>query len=377
MSDNTLRLSNSNAKGDGHGSVVAFPGGHRDRSRPDNLPFQLTSLVGREREIAEVKGLLTGNRLLTLTGPGGCGKTRLSLAVAAEVKEEFEDGVWLVELASLSDPELVPQAVASVLDVREVPGRPLMETLSDYLGSKKILLVLDNCEHLIEACHGLAEALLRACSNLRILATSREALGITGEVSWPVPSLSLPDPRHLPAIESLPRYDAVRLFIERAGTVNPAFTLTERNATAVAQVCYRLDGIPLAIELAAARAKVLSVEQIAGRLDESFGLLTAGNRAAMPRHRTLRTAMDWSHELLSEEEQTLFRRLWLQRLWAPERVSKWERSWRCSRAWWTSLWWWRESKTGRRATGCWRRSGSMGGRSCKNRMRRSGSRSGT
>src|SRR5918997_140629 len=274
-----------------------------------NLPLQLSSFVGREKELAEVKRLLKDNRLLTLTGSGGCGKTRLALAAAAELVEGFEDGVWLVELASQVDPSLVAQSVATTLGVREQPGRSLTETLSDHLGFKKMLLVLDNCEHLVEGCAELTEALLRSCPRLRILVTSREALSIAGEVAWPVPSLSLPDLRRLPAVESLPRYEAARLFVERAVAVKPTFAITEQNAPAVARACYRLDGIPLAIELAAARVKVLSVEQIANRLDDSFALLSDGSRTAMPHHRTLRATMDWSYELLSDEERILFRRL--------------------------------------------------------------------
>jgi predicted ATPase/DNA-binding NarL/FixJ family response regulator len=279
-------------------------------SPPDNnLPFQLTSLVGREREISEVEGLLAEARLLTLTGPGGSGKTRLALAVVSEVIEDYEDGSWLVELAPLSDPELVAQAVASALSVREEPSIPLVKTLADYLAPRSVLLVMDNCEHLVQACAELTQALLRSCPDLRILATSREALGVPGETLFAVPPLSLPDPRHLPVVEGLPQYEAARLFVERARAVRPDFALTERNAVAVAQVCYRLDGIPLAIELAAARTKVLSVEQISGRLKRSFGMLSSGGRTAMPHHRTLRATMEWSHGLLSKEERALFRRL--------------------------------------------------------------------
>jgi predicted ATPase/DNA-binding NarL/FixJ family response regulator len=291
------------------GSAEAKPG-PRTLERPrHNLPLELSSFVGRGKELAEVKQLLGNTRLLTLTGPGGCGKTRLALAAASELVEGFEDGVWMVDLASLSDRALVPQTIASTLGVREQPGRLLTETLSEYLASKKVLLVLDNCEHLIDACAELAEEMLHSCPELRVLATSREALGITGEVAWLVPSLSLPDLRRLPDIESLLRYEAARLFVERTVAVKQSFALTERNAASVAQICYRLDGIPLAIELAAARAKVLSVEQIADRLEDSFGLLSAGGRTAMPRHRTLNATMDWSHDLLSREEQVLFRRL--------------------------------------------------------------------
>src|SRR5215211_4768375 len=276
---------------------------------PNNLPLEISSFVGREKELAEVKRLLEDSRLLTLTGSGGCGKTRLALAAAGELSEGFEEGVWLVELAPLTDPSLVPQAAAATLGLREQPGRSPTETLAGYLGSKKLLLVLDNCEHLIEACAELAETLLRSCPELRILATSREALGIAGEISWSVPSLTLPDLRRLLDVESLSHYESARLFVERAAAVKPTFTLTEQNAPAVARVCYRLDGIPLAIELAAVRTKVLSVEEISDRLDGSFGLLASGGRTAIPRHRTLHATMDWSHELLPEDEQTLFRRL--------------------------------------------------------------------
>ena len=276
---------------------------------PHNLPTELSSFVGREKELPEVRRLCSNNRLLTLTGSGGCGKTRLALAAASELVDKFDDGVWMVELASLAEPSLVPQAVAFTLGVRERPVNSLTEALSDYLRTRNLLLILDNCEHLIEACAELVEALLRSCPELRVLATSREALGITGEIAWPVPSLSLPDLRRLPDLESLPRYESARLFVERTAAVRPDFTLTEQNAPAVAQVCYRLDGIPLAIELAAARTKVLSVEEISARLGDSFRLLATGSRTATPRQRTLHATMDWSHELLGQKERVVFRRL--------------------------------------------------------------------
>jgi predicted ATPase/class 3 adenylate cyclase len=280
---------------------------------PNNLPIQLTSFVGREREMAEVKRLLTTTHLLTLTGAGGAGKTRLSLQAAADLLESYPDGAWLVELASLSDPALVDQSVASALGVKEEPGLTLLTTLTNYLRTRHLLLILDNCEHLIGTCAQVAETLLRACPGLKILATSREALGISGETAWRVPSLSLPDPKHLPAgadlSSALTMYEAVRLFIDRAVAVQPTFAVTNRNAPAVAQICHRLDGIPLAIELAAARVKVLSVEQIAARLDDRFRLLTGGSRTALPRQQTLRTLIDWSYDLLSDGERALLRRL--------------------------------------------------------------------
>ncbi len=287
----------------------AFSRRNEPGSPLDNLPLQLSSLVGREREIAEVEELLGSTRLLTLTGPGGSGKTRLALAVGNELVEGFENGVWLVKLAPLSDPDLVPQAVASVLGIRETPGTALVDSLCVHLASREPLLVLDNCEHLVGACASLVETLVRSCPRLRILATSREALGVRGETLFAVPPLSLPDPRRLSAMESLGGYEAARLFVERARAVRPEFEITEQNAMAVAQICYRLDGIPLAIELAAARVKMLSAEQIASRMDESFRLLSGGGRTAMPHHRTLRATMDWSHELLGEDERTLFRKL--------------------------------------------------------------------
>ncbi len=292
--------------------MVRFPGvaeALEEALPPNNLPLQLSSFVGRGREISEVRKLLSDNRLLTLTGPGGSGKTRLALEVAKALVEAFESGVWLVELASLSDPDLVAQAVASALGVREQPNRTLIETLADVLSEKELLLILDNCEHLVGACARLAEALLRSCPNLRILATSREVLGVAGEISWPVPPLSLPDSRHSPSIEELSGYEAVRLFVERASAVLPSFALTGQSAQAVVEVCRTLEGMPLAIELAAARTRVLSLAQISERLDECFRLLRTESRTAVPRQRTLRATIGWSYELLSREEQSLFQRL--------------------------------------------------------------------
>jgi predicted ATPase/class 3 adenylate cyclase len=277
--------------------------------QPNNLPVQLTSFIGRERQKGEVRRLLSASRCLTLTGSGGAGKTRLALQVAAEALEEFPDGVWLVELAVLSDPTLVPQAVASALGVTEQPSRSMMDTLREGVRDKSMLVLLDNCEHVVAACAHLTIAVLKACPNLRILATSREALGVTGEITWRVPPLSLPDPQNLPPLDRFKKYEAVRLFTDRAVASAPQFAVTRSTAPAVAKICHRLDGIPLAIELAAARVKVLAVEQIAARLDDRFRLLTGGGRAAVLRQQTLRAAMDWSFDLLSEAERLLLRRL--------------------------------------------------------------------
>jgi predicted ATPase/DNA-binding SARP family transcriptional activator/DNA-binding CsgD family transcriptional regulator len=274
-----------------------------------NLPLARTRFIGRERETLEVKRLLAMTRLLTLTGVGGSGKTRLAIKVASDLAGAYPDGAWLVELAALSEGELVPQAVAKALGVREQPNRPLTETLKDTLRARKMLLVVDNCEHLIEAVIRLVDALLDSCPSLRVLATSRETLSAAGEVAWVVPSLTVPDPQRPSTPQELEGYESVRLFVDRARQRDPSFVLTPRNGPAVAQVCWRLEGIPLAIELAAARIGVLSVERIAERLDDSLRLLTAGGRTALPRQRTLRATLEWSHELLGEPERKLFRRL--------------------------------------------------------------------
>lgn len=275
---------------------------------PNNLPRQLTSFVGRTKELAEVKSLLERTALLTLTGSGGAGKTRLALQAAADLVESFADGVWLVELTPLADPALVTQTAAMAIGVRE-EHRPLIQTLLDHLGSRSLLLVLDNCEHVLSASAELVQTLLQGCPQVRVLATSQEALGIAGETVYRVPSLTMPDLGHLPPLEQLTQFESISLFVERAAASRPGFTLAPSNAARVAQICSRLDGIPLAIELAAARVKVLSVDEIALRLADRFRLLTVGTRTAPARHQTLRAALDWSHDLLSVQERLLLRRL--------------------------------------------------------------------
>jgi len=276
---------------------------------PNNLPVELTSFVGREKELADVNRLLNNTHLLTLIGPGGTGKTRLSLHAASELLHEFSDGVWFVELAPILDPLLVPRTTAIAIGLRDEPQRPVIDMLCDYLHEKRMLLILDNCEHLVDACARMADRILHAAPDICILASSRETLGIGGEVTYRVPSLGLPDLSHLPPIESLSQYEAVKLFIDRATSAIPTFAVTNDNAPALAQVCHHLDGIPLAIELAAAKIRVLSVEQIANRLDDRFRLLTSGSRTVLERHQTLRAAIDWSYNLLSPAEQVLFKRL--------------------------------------------------------------------
>ena len=277
------------------------------------LPLPLTGLIGRERETAELRALLApggdGPRLVTLTGVGGAGKTRLALAVAHALADAYPDGGRFVDLAPLADPALVPQAVAVALGLREHPTRPVRDHILEQLRPRTALLILDNCEHLVDACAQLAEALLAACPGVRLLATSREALRVSGEAVWPVPPLAAPDPAQPPPLDTLAGYPAVRLFVARARAQQPGFTLTEGNAPAVAALCRRLDGIPLAIELAAARVPALPVEQLAARVGNALRLLTAGGRTAPSRQQTLRAALDWSHALLPPPEQQLFRRL--------------------------------------------------------------------
>jgi predicted ATPase len=274
-----------------------------------NLPAQTTSFIGREKEMAEIKQAISEHRLVTLTGSGGTGKTRLSLQVAADLLDQFPDGIWFVELAPLTNPDLIPQTILSVFGIGEAQGKTPMQSLIDHVHNKNLLIVLDNCEHLIEACAQLVDTLLKHSPTLKILASSREALGVKGEMTWRVPSLSLPEAKHLPEMDQLSQYESIRLFMERATLVHPRFHVTKENASSIAQICSRLDGIPLAIELAAARVKALSVDQIAARLNDRFRLLTGGARTALPRQQTLRALIEWSYNLLSEQERTLFARL--------------------------------------------------------------------
>lgn len=279
-----------------------------ENRRKTNLPIPITTFIGREKEAATVIKLVQTNRLVTLTGPGGVGKTRLAIHCSNRLKDHFNDGVWWVELASLMDETLVSQAVAQVFGVRESPDRQLTESVTRFLHPKHLLLVLDNCEHLISACAQFSYDLLTHCANLRILTTSREALDLIGEAEFPVQALSLPALERLTLTDLLLEYEGIRLFVERANAKS-GFTLTEQNAPAVLQICQQLDGIPLALELAAARTGVLAAEHIAERLNERFSFLTQGNRIALPRHQTLRGLIDWSYDLLSEPERVLLRRL--------------------------------------------------------------------
>src|SRR5712691_5963930 len=275
-----------------------------------NLPAEPNSFVGRHRDLAELALLLGEVRALTLCGPGGIGKTRLALRLAADIAPGFPDGSWLVDLADTADPGLLTQRVAAALGIREEPGRPLAATLTDALRPRRLLLILDTCEHMVDACAALVHQMLAGCPWLRLIATSREPLRVRGETAWRVPPLELPAlSGGDDGIAELAEHEAVRLFAERAAAVRPGFTLGQGNVHSVVQLCRTLDGVPLAIELAAARVSALSVEQIAARLDDRFQLLASGDRTAPPRQQTLRAAVDWSYELLTDPEQILLRRL--------------------------------------------------------------------
>ena len=294
-----------------------FPAAQPKAHPPHNLPIQHTSFIGREKEIERLKHIILSGqtRLVTVTGAGGIGKTRLALRAAEELLDAFPHGVWLIELAALSDPELVPAAVASVLKQREHPDKPFLEVLVDYLRSKKALIILDTCEHMVNAVASLADRVLHTSTQVVFLATSREILGVSGELPLLCPNLTLPDPQLLKNLTEMEQYsalissEAVRLFAERTAQISPGFTITEKDTPILTQVCRRLDGIPLAIELAAARMRTLSVAQIAERLDHVFGLLTGGSRSALPRQQTLKAAIDWSYNLLNPDERELLLRL--------------------------------------------------------------------
>ena len=276
---------------------------------PHNLPLQVTSFVDSNGAARAIGRSLAESRLVTLVGPGGIGKTRLSIEAAARALGEFPGGVWLVELAATTAPETVARAAAAVLGVHEPPDGDLTGALCREVGDRRALFVLDNCEHVVDAAAALAGRLLLSCPNVRIVASSREPLGIAGEHVWPVTTLSAPDPGALPSLGELGAFDAIRLFADRARTVQPSFELTEQNAPAIARLCSRLDGIPLAIEIAAARSRAMGVEDLVARLDDRLGLLVDPGRSRPPRHRTLRSAIEWSYDLLPEDERALFRRL--------------------------------------------------------------------
>jgi predicted ATPase/DNA-binding winged helix-turn-helix (wHTH) protein len=297
----------------GHGyrftqNVIQIGSADSSASTPKhNLPHALTSFIGREKEIAELEQLLASARLLTLTGSGGCGKTRLAIELAKQRAHAYPDGAWLVELAALTDAALLPQTVASVLSIKEKVGASLIDTIAEHLASRAVLLVLDNAEHLIDASAQLAESLLQRCARLVILVTSRERLGITGELIYRVPSLAVPDEKTDTTPESVAAYESARLFIERARLQRPDFAVTPQNSAAIASMCRRLDGIAFALELAAPRVRNLSVEELSRRLDRRFELLTEGSRMALPRHRTLRALIDWSYDLLTDGEKAMLR----------------------------------------------------------------------
>ncbi|MFT3817148.1 MAG: tetratricopeptide repeat protein [Rubrivivax sp.] len=286
-----------------------FPPLRSLEATPNNLAQQLNSYVGREQQGRELRELLARSRLLTLLGMGGIGKSRLSVQVGAELLDEYPDGVWLVELAPLADPLLVPQALASVLGVKEDAGRSVLDALLAHVRDKTLLVILDNCEHLVHACADLAKRLLQAGAGVKLLASSRDALQVAGETIYQVPTLDVPAAGAAGDLQALGQHEAVRLFVDRASAVQPGFRLEAGNAAAVAEICRRLDGIPLALELAAARTRALSAQAIAARLNDRFRLLVSGDQTVLPRQRTLRALIDWSHELLSEPERMLFQRL--------------------------------------------------------------------
>ena len=280
----------------------------RPTRRSGNLPAEATSFIGRRRELAEVRKKLTEARLVSLVGPGGVGKTRLAIRIATDLGRGFRGGGWLVELAEVLDPALVSSAVMTALDLRDQAAAEPLALLLSYLQDKELLLVVDNCEHLLGAAGQVVTDVMRAAPGVRVIATSREPLSVPGEHVVPVPPLELPSPHAAEPLAQLQRSEAVMLFPERAAAASGTFELTAANQAAVVDLCRRLDGLPLAIELAAVRTRVLTAEQILDRLTDRFGLLTGGSRAALPRHQTLRTTIEWSHDLLADGERTVLRR---------------------------------------------------------------------
>src|SRR5579871_3755921 len=287
----------------------SFPPLRSADALPNNLPLQVTSFVGRDADVREIKSLLRNGRLVTLVGAGGAGKTRCAIQAGAELLDTFADGVWLVELAGISDPSLLASEIAQTLSVRASPSRPVLDTLLAHLKQRRLLLILDNCEHVIDGVRDVVGAILRACPDVAMLATSRESLNVAGEHVFRLPSLTVPPAGGAITAEAARPYGAVALFADRAAASDSRFELTDANTPLVAEISRRLDGIPLAIELAAARVKVLSPQQLLQKLDERFRVLTGGDRSALPRHQTMRALIDWSYDLLSEPERALFRKL--------------------------------------------------------------------
>lgn len=274
-----------------------------------NLPAQLTTFIGREKEMQSVNDLISAHRLVTLTGAGGCGKTRLAIQFASQVVPDYADGVWMVELAPITVPDHIDQTIAEVFRIKEQPGSTLIQIITHYLENKNLLLILNNCEHLITACSEIVEQILKSTEDVTILCTSREALNVADEVAWRVPSLSLPENGKELSANEVNQYEAVKLFVARAKNKQPDFNLSDQNAHPVSQICNRLDGIPLAIELAASRVNVLTPENIVIKLDDRFRLLTGGSRTALERHKTLQATIDWSYDLLSDKEKRIFHKI--------------------------------------------------------------------
>ena len=294
---------------DAQGLPSDFPPLNSLEERPNNLPLQLTPLIGREHDLVDAKALLDKHRLVTITGSGGVGKTRVALQLGADLIDHFRDGVWFADLAPITDPELVPSVVASAMGMRQAGGRALDESISEWLRSKQLLLIIDNCEHLLDSTAQLVDSIHRNAPSVCVIATSRQPLGITGEVAHRLPSLAVPEMSAGLRAEEAMRYGAIAVFVDRATVVGTSFVLTDDNSPIVADICRHLDGIPLAIELAAARVKVLSISNLAQRLSERFKILTTASRSAVPRQKTLAALIDWSYNLLAPEEQALFRRI--------------------------------------------------------------------